>query len=191
MRPSFNIAGPCLPGEHYMVPPERRLGPALELIDEGKYFTLTAGRQTGKTTSLRWLLTHYREVGTAAAIWADLQVAREERDPAVAFDAILRSLDWSVETYLPGLDVPADRATYLASPATALERYLEDLLAQHTTATGQRFEPDAVARVFDLSGGHPWLVNALADQAVRREVPDRAAPITTAHAGKHIHLLGC
>src|ERR1041384_7929718 len=33
-----------------MLPPERRLGRVLELIDDGKYFTLHAGRQTGKTT---------------------------------------------------------------------------------------------------------------------------------------------
>jgi type II secretory pathway predicted ATPase ExeA len=260
-----------------MVPPERRLGPALESIEEGKYFTLTAGRQTGKTTSLRWLVAHYREVGAASAIWVDLQTAREEPDPAAAFDTILRCLDWSVETYLPDVGVPANRASFLAAPATALLLYLqdlarraprplvvlfdeadglvgkamvsfltqlragyiarteqpfprsvvlvgmrqvrdyalaeqdrravswlgttspfnitadaltlpaftrvdvEDLLAQHTAATGQRFEPDAVARVFDLSQGHPWLVNALADQAVRREVPDRAALVAAAH----------
>lgn len=52
MKPSFNTAGPCLPGEHYMPPPERRLGRVLELIEANKYFTLHAGRQTGKTTSL-------------------------------------------------------------------------------------------------------------------------------------------
>ena len=260
-----------------MVPPERRLGATLELIEEGKYFTLTAGRQTGKTTSLRWLVEHYRRAGTASAIWVDLQVAREEPEPAVAFDAIFRSLDWSVEAHLPEIGAPADRATYLATPATALVLYLrdlarrcptplvvlfdeadglvgkamvsfltqlragyiarseqpfprsvalvgmrqvrdyaiaeedrrvvswlgttspfnitsdaltlaaftcsdvEDLLAQHTAATGQRFEPEAVACMFDLSQGHPWLVNALADQAVRREVPDRAAPVTADH----------
>jgi hypothetical protein len=44
MRPSFNIAGPCVPGEHYMLPPERRLGEVMELIEDGKYFTLHAGR---------------------------------------------------------------------------------------------------------------------------------------------------
>ena len=48
---SFNTAGPCFPDEHYMLPPERRLGRIMELIERGKYFTLHAGRQTGKTTS--------------------------------------------------------------------------------------------------------------------------------------------
>ncbi|HWO19812.1 MAG TPA: hypothetical protein VNO30_13595 [Kofleriaceae bacterium] len=169
----------------------------------------------------------------------------------MAFDAILRCLDRSVENDLPEVGIPAKRAGYLATPATALVLYLrdlarrcplplvvlfdeadglvgktmvsfltqlragyiarpeqpfphsvalvgmrqtdaltlptftrvdvEDLLAQHTAATGQRFEPDAIARIFDLSQGHPWLVNALADHAVRREAPDRATPVTAAH----------
>ena len=43
MRPRFNVAGPCFPGEHYMLPPERRLGRVMELIDDGLYFTLHAG----------------------------------------------------------------------------------------------------------------------------------------------------
>ncbi|WP_437292012.1 hypothetical protein [Sorangium sp. So ce406] len=54
MSLSFNTAGPCIPGEHYMLPPERRLGRVLRLIEDRKYFTLHAGRQTGKTTSARW-----------------------------------------------------------------------------------------------------------------------------------------
>jgi hypothetical protein len=32
VRPSFNTAGPCFPGEHYMLPPEPQLGRVLELI---------------------------------------------------------------------------------------------------------------------------------------------------------------
>ncbi len=59
MRPSFSTTGPCFPGEHYMLPPERRLDRVRELVDDGKYFTLHAGRQTGKTTSAQWLTDHY------------------------------------------------------------------------------------------------------------------------------------
>ena len=52
------------------------------------------------------------------------------------------------------------------------------LLGQHTVATGQVFEAEAVARIVELSGGHPWLVNALA-----REVVEKLAvqgPVTVA-----------
>jgi hypothetical protein len=70
---SFNTTGPCIPGEHYMLPPERRLEPVLQLIEERKYFTLHAGRQIGKTTSLMWLERHLNDTGRWRALWADLE----------------------------------------------------------------------------------------------------------------------
>jgi hypothetical protein len=57
-----------------------------------------------------------------------------------------------------------------------------ELLAQHTAETGQPFEADAVAEIARLTDGQPYLVNALADLCVSHIVPDRAAPITRAHA---------
>ncbi len=47
------------------------------------------------------------------------------------------------------------------------------LLRQHEMETGQRFEPAAQAKIHELTGGQPWLVNALARLAVRDLVPDR------------------
>ncbi len=55
-----------------------------------------------------------------------------------------------------------------------------ELYAQHTADTGQVFEPEAVARAYELTRGQPWLVNALARQATGELVPDRARPITRA-----------
>lgn len=40
----------------------------------------------------------------------------------------------------------------------------ERLLLQHTSETGQIFEPEALAAVWELTQGQPWLVNALADE---------------------------
>ena len=48
MELCFNTTGPCFPDEHYMLPLERRLGRVMEIIDDGRYFTLHAGRQTGR-----------------------------------------------------------------------------------------------------------------------------------------------
>src|SRR5690606_15518993 len=39
-----------------------------------------------------------------------------------------------------------------------------ELYGQHTEATGQEFTKDAVERVFELTQGQPWLVNALAQE---------------------------
>lgn len=277
MRPSFNTSGPCFPDEHYMVPPERRLGRALELIEEGKYFTLTAGRQTGKTTSLFWLVEHLNAGGKYLAMWVDLQAARENPDPATAFRTLLGKLDRTIKRDLPDAPRPPDIEPFLVDPATALENYLadlaarsskplvvlfdeadgligptmvsfltqlrdgyiarrrapfphsvalvgmrevrdyalseedrravswlgttspfnitaeslklssfsstdvEELLTQHTAATGQVFLPEARERIFQLGEGHPWLTNALADQIVNRDVRERSTSITAAH----------
>ena len=55
------------------------------------------------------------------------------------------------------------------------------LYQQHTEQTGQRFEPAAVRRAFELSGGHPWLVNAIGAHLMDELVLDRSTPITAAH----------
>ena len=51
-----------------------------------------------------------------------------------------------------------------------LRNFTEDevrtLYAQHTEATGQVFEPEAVKSAMEWSGGQPWLVNALASECV-------------------------
>ncbi|WPL19450.1 putative ATPase (AAA+ superfamily) [Thiorhodovibrio winogradskyi] len=53
------------------------------------------------------------------------------------------------------------------------------LLAEHTTETGQVFTPEAIERVWALTQGQPWLVNALAYEACfeRPEGRDRQHPI--------------
>lgn len=43
-----------------------------------------------------------------------------------------------------------------------------ELLEQHTTETGQAFPPGVKEEIFYLSGGQPWLVNALANQIVSK-----------------------
>ncbi len=58
---------------------------------------------------------------------------------------------------------------------------VEELLLQHTTKTGQKFELEAIALIYELGQGHPWLTNALADQIVRKDLKDRSLPITAAH----------
>ena len=63
-----------------------------------------------------------------------------------------------------------------------------ELYQQHTDDTGQVFTPEAAARAFELTQGQPWLVNALARQAVETLVCDRTQPVTvsTIDAAKEI-----
>jgi len=277
VTPRFNTTGPCIPGEHYMLPPERRLREVLQLIEERRFFTLHAGRQVGKTTSARWMVEHYNAGDRVCALWVDVQDARELADPAQAFTLVLDDLDRAVQRDVPGLALPAGPARELEPARSCIRRYLEDLaaraprplvvlfdevdglvgdamvsfltqlrqgyiargelpfpasvvligqrqvrdyvlreedrravawlgttspfnitaeattldafneaevgelLAQHTAATGQRFTVEAVARIYELGQGHPWLTNALADQIVRRDATDRSVEVTAAH----------
>ena len=54
------------------------------------------------------------------------------------------------------------------------------LLHEHTADTGQAFTPEALTRVWDLTQGQPWLVNALAYEVCfeQPEGRDRTRPIT-------------
>ncbi|MEM9905084.1 MAG: ATP-binding protein [Cyanobacteria bacterium P01_D01_bin.44] len=52
------------------------------------------------------------------------------------------------------------------------------LYAQHTQDTGQAFTAAAQQRAFELSQGQPWLVNALAKEAVEELVNNASAEVT-------------
>lgn len=58
---------------------------------------------------------------------------------------------------------------------------IAELYNQHTAETGQIFTPEAQALAWELTRGQPWLVNALARQAVEKENPDRSIPVEAAH----------
>jgi type II secretory pathway predicted ATPase ExeA len=245
-----------------VIPPERRLGRVQQLIEDRKYFTLHASRQTGKTTSLKWLERHLNDSGRWRVLLVDLKIAHELPDPATALSMVLKAIDRALCVRHAELARPeaAEIEAVLRTPATALLDYLtrltalderplvlvldnadglvgpanasfltqlrhahvarsraslpasvvlvgqrqvrhcffnitaeattiglftetevEELLGQHTAATGQRFEPEAVRRIWELGRGHPWLTNAIADQIVDWDVEDRNIPITVLH----------
>jgi hypothetical protein len=102
----------------------------MELVDDGKYFTLIAGRQTGKTTSAWWLARHYDAGQRFRAIWVDVQEAREKPDPAKAFRTVVGALDFAVKHQLGEVGLPAEGARSLDDPASVVRRYLQDLAAR-------------------------------------------------------------
>ena len=60
------------------------------------------------------------------------------------------------------------------------EEEVATLYRQHTAETGQIFTDETLRRAFELTQGQPWLVNALARQAVEFIETDRRKPITPA-----------
>jgi len=99
---------------------------------------------------------------------------RQVRDYALREDE-RRALSWL------GTSSPFNITAVAATLGPFTEAETSELLLQHTAATGQRFEPEAMARIYELGQGHPWLTNAMADQIVSRDVKDRSAPITATH----------
>ena len=276
MKRFFNVAGPCLPEKHYMIPPDRRLGQIRELIDKESFFIIHAPRQTGKTTLIRSLSRKLTSEGKYAAVTVSLEsftqpdvkemipqvlaAIREEasiqlpeelhppaettfsHNPHIGLKTFLRTWSSQIPRPLVLLLDEADalpgevltsvlrqlRDGYTSRPApfpqsvclvgmrdlrdyrikvrdnsnslgtsspfnikdesltlrsfTAEE--VSELLEQHTEETGQVFEKDARAKIFHLTQGQPWLVNALANQLTTHYaalVPDRAQSVTRDH----------
>ncbi len=60
------------------------------------------------------------------------------------------------------------------------EQEMRQLLGQHTAETGQQFEPRALERIWELTAGQPWLINALGYQVCFKDKAgrDRSRPVT-------------
>jgi hypothetical protein len=84
----------------------------------------------------------------------------------------------SPESQSHGSDSPFNIAVALTLSDFTSEE-VKSLYSQHTEATGQIFEDGAVERAMIWSGGQPWLVNALASEAIVRQLKrDLSRPVT-------------
>jgi hypothetical protein len=278
MEKYFNIAGPCFPNRHYMLPALDRMPEVRRLVEQEMYFVIHAPRQTGKTTAVKALASEINAKGEMVALYCTLETLQGMTDPVAANSAIhdlildnahsdpsfpspldvhegappayggngiavrtaLRTLCREAEKpvavffdeadclcgqvlisflrqlrdgYVNRESVPfpasialigmLDVRDYKAqirpdgeslgqiNPFNVItedlmlrnftEKEVAALYAQHTEATGQVFEPEALAAVWKCTRGQPWLVNALARVCVEKNHNgDYAAPITAA-----------
>lgn len=98
----FNVAGPCRPEWHYMIPPERRMPELIKLVDKRAYFVVHAPRQTGKTTTLQALARHLTAEGRYAALWFTCETARPfDREVAEANKTIWLAIENAASLDLP------------------------------------------------------------------------------------------
>ena len=63
------------------------------------------------------------------------------------------------------------------------------LLIQHTSETGQPVRKGALARIFELTQGQPWLANALAKVCVEELVEESNQPVEVAHVDEAKEIL--
>ncbi len=103
---TFNTAGPCVPGKHYMIPPEFKT--FKKLIDAERYFILHAPRQTGKTTLMLQLMKHLNEEGKYIALYVNIEAAQPWRNKiAEVNQTIVNAFKLNARIYLPKQFQPA------------------------------------------------------------------------------------
>ncbi|MBI4645836.1 MAG: ATP-binding protein [Bacteroidia bacterium] len=260
MNKYFNVAGPCNNSKHYMVPVIDRNKEIISLIAQEHYFVIHAARQSGKTTLIQELVSHFEREGKYYALYCSLEAAGVFTEPEKGIPEILGILKCAAEysglpfkkefseaintsdistlikkvltNYCIKLDKPLiiffdeidsledktliaflrqlrdgyitrSRIPFLhsailvgmrnirdyksriregretlgsASPFNVITKALtiknfnnediHNLYHQHTDATGQVFEKQAVEKVYDQTDGQPWLVNAIAREAI-------------------------
>ncbi len=97
MKKNFNIAGPCRPDEHYMLPTQERCKGVLNLIKQKQYFVIHAARQSGKTTLLLELAQQLNEAGEYYALYCSLETVQGITEAEKGIPAIVKRLKLEVE----------------------------------------------------------------------------------------------
>ncbi|MEM7494786.1 MAG: AAA-like domain-containing protein, partial [Myxococcota bacterium] len=127
---------------------------------------------------------------TLIAVLHQLRTGYCDRDTApfpqsVVLCGMRHLRDYRMELGEEGKEVLSEASPFnINSESLRLGDFSQDdvktLYAQHTQETGQRFEQGVCERVFELTQGQPWLVNALAYDACFRDQAgrDRAKAIT-------------
>jgi len=113
----FNIGGPCVAAQNYMLPAAERLPKAMSLVDKGQYFVIHAPRQCGKTTMFLGLVNEINAKGEKLALYCTVETVQEFTDPTVGLPKIANVIRrWGCTTQ-PGT---------FGRKADALEKAIDD-----------------------------------------------------------------
>ena len=127
----FNIAGPCIPDRHYMLPALERNPEIKSLIDKNQYFVIHAARQTGKTTLLKSLVNQLNSTGTYYALYCSLEALQGINDPKEGMAQIISNLKKSL--YFEKVEAKEnfakdiDREEFTTSIYLSLAKFSEEL----------------------------------------------------------------
>lgn len=99
----FNVTGTCIPNSHYMIPPDRKIGQIMQMVEKGEYFTINRPRQYGKTTTLFFLFEALQKREEYLPIWisfegfGDQQFQDEKAFLKSFFEVLEESLEFQEE----------------------------------------------------------------------------------------------
>ena len=105
----FNIAGPCVPGEHYLVPTLARLPQLGGLIAAKQFFVIHAARQSGKTTLLNALEQELNAKREVVALYCSLEGVQGIADAERGVPAVMRAVlsNCEIHPLLGAVPLPA------------------------------------------------------------------------------------
>ena len=111
----FNIGGPCIAADHYMLPAAERLPEVMMLIRKKQYFVVHAQRQCGKTTAFRAMMDEINAKGEMVALYCSVEAVETFTEPEKGAAEIVGQLRFSVGLYpdLFGATAKADLLTAL------------------------------------------------------------------------------
>ncbi|MDR1406715.1 MAG: ATP-binding protein, partial [Tannerella sp.] len=99
----FNVAGPCIEADHYMIDASSRLKGIAALIDQKQYFVIHAARQSGKTTFLLDMTARLNAEGNYYALYCSLETGQGVTDPEKGIPAITNGIKSTLRhSKLPG-----------------------------------------------------------------------------------------
>ncbi len=231
----FNTSGPNIPERHYTIERRPQIAEGLRMVEQERYFTIWAPRQTGKSTyflqlaehlkprgyqvmhinlenyrdaSLRSLMSYFQieaaqqwgmklKVFTSFQGWQQFFLQLQQGKLVLIIDEVeglnpklfnqflhsIRNLYHSRQRHalksviLVGvtniLNVVSDNASpFNIADNLELPYFTEaevfELLGQHESETGQRFDEAVKRAIYRITAGQPGLVNGFARQLVTR-----------------------
>ena len=103
MQRYFNVAGPCVPDKHYLLPTSERCAEIHSLIASEMFFVIHAARQCGKTTLLNALQQDLETGGRYHALYCSLESVQGIEDPERGIKAVFDAICLAIRR-VPGLD---------------------------------------------------------------------------------------
>ena len=107
MERFFNIAGPCVAADHYMLPATERVPEVVGMIRRKQYFVIHAPRQSGKTTALKQLVRDINGSGERVALYCSLETLQNVMDVASAMTTV-ETVIWKAVRTAPAFANIAD-----------------------------------------------------------------------------------
>ncbi|MCK5523145.1 MAG: AAA-like domain-containing protein, partial [Thiomargarita sp.] len=99
----FNTTGPCDPAKHYTVMRDAFMATSLEQVKKGRYFTLFAPRQAGKTTFFKLLLNLIEKEGNLTTVWISFENLK-----TASKEEFYQELNHELHRGLPKQEIPSE-----------------------------------------------------------------------------------